>query len=133
MQKSAPDSKCDEPDGQCFTCPDPMQDPVNMLAPSAGVIPVTLVVFGIIVAVPIYFIVRFLRAYERPSRADPSDQASAMKIAALQEELEVLRAEVVRLTDAQDFTTQLLHERPIRELKSVGKDESAHHELKPKR
>lgn len=110
-----------------------MQDPVVVLAPDVGVVPITLVVFGFIFVVPIYFIVRFLRAYERRSRPAPSDQSQASTIATLQNEVDVLRAEVARLTDAQDFTTQLLHERPMREMKSVRKDEATHADEQPKR
>jgi cell division protein FtsB len=109
-----------------------MQDPVNLLTPDLRIISITLFVLGLMVAIPIYFIVKFLRAYERRSKQIPSDQPEAATIAALQNEVEVLRAEVEQLTEAQDFTTQLLHERPIGELNSGRKNAPVQHDDKAK-
>lgn len=99
-----------------------MQDPVNLLAPDPNAMRITLVVFGLLVAVPIYLIVRFLRAYEQRSRPATDHASQATTIAELQNEVDTLRAEVARLTEAQEFTTKLLREQPSHELNAIRKD-----------
>lgn len=102
-----------------------MRDPANLLAPPAGAVPFTLVVLGLIVAVPIYFIVRFLRAYERRAEGARDAQSQAATIAALEDEVVTLRADVERLTSAHDFTMQLLQARPLDESDAVRESPTA--------
>lgn len=100
-----------------------MQAPVNLLAPDPETIPTALVVLALLIAFPLYFIIRFLRAYERrsiPNRDAPSDGAS---IAVLADEVAALRTEVANLSSAQDFTTRLLLQgRPADTVKMTPKD-----------
>ena len=89
-----------------------MQAPVNLLAPDPGLFWVSLVVLGLMVAIPLYLLVRFLRAYERRSRSAREAPSQAAVIEALEDEVAALRTNVAQLTDAQDFTTNLLRARP---------------------
>ena len=85
-----------------------MQDPVNMLAPDPGVAISTLVAIGLLVAFPVYLLIRWLRAYERRSPPVTETPSQAATIAALEAEVASLRTELAELTTAQDFTMQLL-------------------------
>lgn len=59
------------------------------------------------VAIPVYFIVRFIRAYEQRTAVTKGNNDSAATIAALEQEVESLRSEVAQLRDAHQFTKSL--------------------------
>jgi cell division protein FtsB len=59
------------------------------------------------IAVPLYLIVRFMRAYERRTAITKGNNDSTATIASLEQEVESLRSEVAQLRDAQQFTKSL--------------------------
>ncbi|MEO7996128.1 MAG: hypothetical protein ABI852_01720 [Gemmatimonadaceae bacterium] len=81
---------------------------MNFLAPPDGVVINSLVMLAVIVAVPIYFVVRFLRAYERRTRMRDVGESKDQQLEAMRDTIERLEREVQRLSEAQQFTTQLL-------------------------
>jgi hypothetical protein len=57
-----------------------------------------------VVGLPIYLIVRFLRAYENRTAVQADAQARAERWAAMEARLEVLEAEVRELAEGERFT-----------------------------
>lgn len=89
-----------------------MQNPVNLLGPSDGFMLLNLLVgfifIALIIGFPVYVIVRFLRAYERRTRVRDVDHGQEQQLEAMRETIERLEQEVQRLSEAQQFTTNLL-------------------------
>lgn len=94
-----------------------MHDSMNLFG-SVFAIMATLGIPLATVGVPIYFIVRFLRAYERRTSlaaVSPESgtrvEALALHVAALETQIDALHSDVARLTESQQFTTKLLEQR----------------------
>lgn len=98
-----------------------MQDPVSLLEPSAGLMAYTLLIVGVVVAIPVYFLVRFLRAHARRSARMSAAHPTLSNVDALEAEVAQLRTDVTNLELGQEFTTQLLTERSAASAISVQK------------
>ena len=61
-----------------------------------------------VVGLPVYLIVRFLRAYEQRTAVQADAHARAERWAAMEARLEVLEAEVRELAEGQQFTAAVL-------------------------
>jgi hypothetical protein len=72
-----------------------------------------------VVGLPVYLIVRFLRAYEQRTAVRADARARAERWAAMEARLEVLEAEVRELAEGQQFTAAVLappHSTALRKL-----------------
>lgn len=88
--------------------------PASLLEPAIGSLfpAIGVVVVILALVVPIYFVGRFLRAYERRSSPLIGRASADQRIEVLEAQVERLTADLDRWTEAQQFTTQLLGERP---------------------
>ncbi|MES2521684.1 MAG: hypothetical protein V4617_03215 [Gemmatimonadota bacterium] len=93
-----------------------MQTPVELLQPNAGLnfLTALLLMLGVVggsVALLIYFVRRFLRAYEKRATPDALSPTLAT-VEALETDVAQLRSELAHLAEGQAFTAALLSQRP---------------------
>lgn len=68
--------------------------------------------FAAFAGTAIYFLLRFARAFERRNASVTDHSSTASRIARLEEQVELQRAEIQRLSDGLAFTEQLVSKRP---------------------
>lgn len=88
-----------------------MQPEASLLAPTVGIMVVTLGFYGVMIGIPAYIAFRFLRAYEGRSKKPPEISDSAARIEALEAQVERLTTELEQLQEGQQFTNKLISER----------------------
>ena len=108
-----------------------MQDPVSMLEPQVGLMVWTLLPLGVVFATIIYFLLRLLRALERRPASMSAPHPTLATEDALAAEVAQLRTDVTNLAHVQEFTSELLTQRPAQHpsgLQPRGDKTSIHHE-----
>lgn len=89
-----------------------MQDPVNLIEPSSGLMFWTLLLVGAAAVTGVYVLIRVVRGLRQHNASPVTHSPMAANVELLETEVAQLRSEVRNLEDAQDFTTNLLTQRP---------------------